>query len=179
MAGETAIQVGEAVSAWADINPAMALAPRPEPRSQSLARLQPATSDEFRNELTACLALVVPVGMTEEARREWLTVAWATLKHLPADLLSLGCVKARQACDHPSKIVPTVVAETEALMRARWDTAREDEHPQLPPPKDLLAHRGQPMSEAETTELNAILEGLGATARYRPDGSRYVIGEAA
>jgi hypothetical protein len=70
-------------TAWEEINPQTALARPQERRLQSLERLEPATSDVFRNELTACLALVVPVGMTEEGRREWLVVAWATLKHLP------------------------------------------------------------------------------------------------
>jgi hypothetical protein len=38
-----------------------------------------------------------------------------------------------------------------------------------------MDRRGKPMSEAETEELNATLERLGATARYRPDGSRFTI----
>jgi hypothetical protein len=102
---------------------------------QSLERLKPATSDVFRNELTACLALVVPVGMTEEGRREWLVVAWATLKHLPADVLSFGCKAARESCDHPSKIVPTIIAETQEMMRWRRDAVRDEEPPaQLPEP---------------------------------------------
>ena len=75
----------------------------------------------FRNELTACLALVAPVGMTEESRREWLSVAWDTLKHLPPDVLAIGAKKARQKCDHPSKLVPTIIAETEHLVKWRRD----------------------------------------------------------
>jgi hypothetical protein len=35
------------------------------------------------------------------------------------------------------------------------------------------------MSEADTAELNRILENLGATARYRTDGSRYVVDRGA
>jgi hypothetical protein len=31
------------------------------------------------------------------------------------------------------------------------------------------------MTEDEATELNAILANLGATARYRADGSRYTV----
>ena len=41
-------------------------------------------------------------------------------------------------------------------------------------PKPLMERRGEPMSEAETAELNTALEKLGAKARYRPDGSRYM-----
>jgi hypothetical protein len=96
---------------WEEINPPMVSAPRHGlPR-----RLRPSGaghSDVFRNELTACLTLVAPAGMTEEARRDWLAVAWGTLKHLPPDILAIGCKKARETCDHPSKIVPTILAET-------------------------------------------------------------------
>jgi hypothetical protein len=102
-----------------------------------LERLKPATNIEFRNELTACLVLVAPVGMTEEARGEWLRVAWETLKHLPADLLGIGCRKARETCDHPSKIVPAILAETRDLLERRRDHVRASYTPparQLPPP---------------------------------------------
>lgn len=80
----------------------------------------------FRNELTACLALTAPVGMTEEARRDWLAVAWDTLKEFPPDILQLGARAARRKCDHPSKIVPTIVAETSELMRWRREAKRDD-----------------------------------------------------
>ena len=111
-------------TAWQDINPTTALARQAAPRSPSLA---PATSEQFRNELTACLALVVPVGMTEEARREWLAVAWATVGHLPPDLLSIGCKAAREKCDHPSKVVPTILAETKEMLGWRRGSLRHEE----------------------------------------------------
>jgi hypothetical protein len=87
----------------------------------------------FRNELTACLALVAPVGMTEEAKRDWLAVAWATLKDLPPDLLSRGCKVARETCDHPCKVVPTIIEATRQSMayRRRADVT---DAPRLSPP---------------------------------------------
>jgi len=88
----------------------------------------------FRNELTACLTLVAPVGMTEEAKRDWLAVAWDTLKHLPPSILTSGARKARLLCDHPSKVVPTIVAETAEMMRWHADAARDKPSPALPPP---------------------------------------------
>jgi hypothetical protein len=162
-------------TAWEEINPRMALAPQREQRARSLGNLAPATSEQFGNELTACLALVVPVGMTEEGRAEWLAVAWATLKHLPPDILAIGCKKARETCDHPSKIVPMIVDETKDLMRWRREhyTPSDLQITGPRPPRHLLDRRGEPMSEDETNELNRLLENLGATARYRPDGSRY------
>ena len=136
--------------------------------------LKPAGSEVFRNELTACLALVAPAGMSEEARRDWLAVAWGTLKDLPADVLQIGCAEARRVCDHPAKIVPTIIQATNDWMRSRKEAARAIIEPVgVLPKKPILDRRGERMTSAETDELNAALERLGATARYRPDGSRY------
>lgn len=89
----------------------------------------------FRNELTACLALTAPAGMTEENRRDWLAVAWDTLKHIPPDILTIGARKARLKCDHPSKIVPAIVDETKDMMR--WQRERHDQQfTALPAPKE-------------------------------------------
>lgn len=177
-------QIGEIIgteSAWAEINPPMASARPAGPPCASSDRLRPATSDQFRDELEACLALVVPVGMDEAARAEWLAVAWATLKHLPADLLASGCQHARLNADHPSKIVPLIVADTQEAYERRQRIDREYA-PALPaprPPRPVMDRRGQPMSQEDTAELNRILEGLGATARYRSNGERFHVEQPA
>lgn len=73
--------------------------------------------------------------MTEEARRDWLLVAWETLKDIPPDILMIGAKVARAKCDHPSKIVPTIFEETKELMRWRRDATREfAERQALPAP---------------------------------------------
>jgi hypothetical protein len=111
-------------TAWEEINPPMVSAPRRGPVSpfsgNDDARIV------FRNELTACLTLVAPVGMDEEARRDWFAIAWDTLKDLPPDVLAIGARKARKICDHPSKIVPTIIAETEDIRRWRSMSQREE-----------------------------------------------------
>lgn len=113
-------------SPWDDINPPMASAPQPGRQiASSTSLLSPATNTEFRDELTACLSLVAPVGMAEEARAEWLAVAWSTLGHLPADLLAIGAQKARETCDHPSKIVPAILGETRDMLDRRRYHFRE------------------------------------------------------
>ena len=91
----------------------------------------------FRNELAACLTLTAPVGMTEEARRDWFAVAWETLKDIPPDILAIGARAARKKCDHPAKIVPTIVSETAEMLALErrlkeWDSASST--PKLPPP---------------------------------------------
>lgn len=89
------------------------------------AALAPAEKNDFRRQLTACLALCAPSGMAETDRNEWLRVAWGTLRDLPAGLLERGCDVARRTCDHPSKIVPTILREVDtALRRRRGDRGR-------------------------------------------------------
>lgn len=70
-------------------------------------------------QLSACLALVRPVGMTENETMDWLAVAADCLSDLPDDILETGCRIARRKCTHHSQIVPTVIGETEELMRWR------------------------------------------------------------
>lgn len=83
------------------------------------ASLTPARREQFRDQLTACLTLVAPSGMAPADRDEWLRTAWITVQHLPADLLVRGCDVARRTCDHPSKIVATVMREVDTTMAQR------------------------------------------------------------
>jgi hypothetical protein len=155
-------------TAWEDINPTTALAPRPEPRRPSSVQLQPASPEEFRNELTACLALVAPVGMTEESRREWLAVAWDTLGHLPADILASGCRSARESCDHPSKIVPAVIEATKDWMQTRRNIAGA---PYIPPERQIEPRPEEPMTADDIREANLLFRSLRIKTRYFDDGS--------
>ena len=116
-------------TAWEDINPVTVSAQQPAP-PVTYSGLEPATKQQFAVELTACLALVAPVGMDENARREWLRVAWETLKHLPPDLLAKGCRAARLKCDHPAKIVPAIIEETREWMATRRESARYEVIPE-------------------------------------------------
>ncbi|MES2295226.1 MAG: hypothetical protein V4527_18160 [Pseudomonadota bacterium] len=117
--------------------------------------------------------------MTEGARTEWFKVARGTVGHLPLDLLRIGCDHARKVADHPAKIIPAITAETERLFNERRRSIAEDRERQsrLPPPtkRDVMNRRGEAMSPEDTAELNDRLERLGATARYREDGSKYFI----
>jgi len=155
-------------SPWEDINPRRtALVSQPEPQSQSLdpwsnprTALAPATSDDFRRELTSCLALCGAVGMTEESRREWLTVAWGTLQGIPADLLARGCAEARRTADHPSKIVPTIMREVEQAWR--WRREYHGGSTRIEPTRRI------PEPERCTPEqARAILKEFGLSSAFR------------
>jgi hypothetical protein len=81
------------------------------------SELTPATAKAGTAELLACLTLVAPTGMSAEDRNAWVAVAKATLSGIPADLLALGCKKARETCRFASEVVPTIIAHTKAI----WD----------------------------------------------------------
>jgi N-acetyl-beta-hexosaminidase len=122
------------MGAWEEINPTTGSVQRHEQRSPSSA-LEPASREQFAVELTSCLALVAPVGMTEEAKRDWLRVAWETVGHLPSDVLEAACLEARKSCDHPSKIVPAILSASEQRMRWRREAVRDQsDNLRLPKP---------------------------------------------
>ena len=141
---------------WEEINPPMALAP---PQGLASPSLVPASKEQFRNELTACLALVVPVGMTEEARRDWLAVAWATVGHLPPDMLTEGCEAARRTADHPSKIVPAIIAATDGWMETRRRLNQYQPQPQQFVPL-LKDETDRPLTLDELRGMSPFLIGL-------------------
>lgn len=67
-------------------------------------------------QLSASLALVRPVGMTEGETMDWLAVAADVLSHIPPHIMERGARSARQRCTHHSQIVPAIIADTrEAL----------------------------------------------------------------
>lgn len=118
---------------------------------------QPASTNEAIALLTACLALVRPVGMGEDEASDWLGAAVTTIGPVPIGLLDRACLTARRTCTHHSQIVPAIIAEVES---ERERSARLDEFTRpvsLPPPSyqmsqeeldELVAERGRGLSVA-------------------------------
>lgn len=80
-------------------------------------RLRRADRAEMLNELTPILALVSPAGMGQDDREEWIDAARRLVGHLPPQLLRRGALAAGRTCDHPAKIIPAILAETDAAYR--------------------------------------------------------------
>ena len=109
--------------------------------------------------LSGCLALVRPVGMTEDETRQWLNVAARTLAEYSLPDIAAGCGTARRDCTHYSQIVPTVAKHCEAVKipePIKW----EQPTIALPPPKltqaevdRIVADRGREMSIARDRGL--------------------------
>ena len=58
--------------------------------------------------LAPCLTIAAPSGMSLDDRTEWFMAAAGFLSDIPAGLLREAAKAA--VCDHPSKIVPTILA---------------------------------------------------------------------
>lgn len=109
--------------------------------------------------LSSCLALVKPVGMSEDDTHAWLRIAARELAHMPGDLMADGCAHARKTCTHHAQIVPAIVKHTEdRLAQRRKLAAPEPKREALPKPE-----RWQPTAE----ELEAIKREAAASLSAR------------
>jgi hypothetical protein len=125
------------------------------------------------------LGLVAPVTMSADQQTLWLASAVETLSDATAEEVLAVSVAVRQTVTRPSQIVPEVTRLVVELRNERAEQRRREHMRSIPigppPKKHVLDRRGEPMSDDDTAELNRLLELQGANARYRPDGSRYVI----
>lgn len=123
------------------------------------------------------LGLVAPVTMSADQQTLWLASAVETLSDATAEEVVAVSVAVRQTVTRPSQIVPEVTRLVVELRNERAEQRRREHMRSIPaatpPPKHVLDRRGEPMSEDDTAELNRLLTNMGATARYRPDGSKY------
>lgn len=108
-------------------------------------------------ELGQCLTLCAPSGMREDERVNWLTVAHSRIAHIPAKPFWTACQYAMDHCDHPSKIIPTIIKRSkewadsllkvERIKRAQYQNANA--------PK--LTRQEIVQDESERSEIAKIL----------------------
>ncbi len=127
-------------------------------------------------ELGKALALVAPITMSVEQQELWLRAAADALQDIHGSEVAAVSVELRRTVTRPSQIVPEI-ARLVAERRARQNSIAQATQPVWGPPirKPVMDRRGEPMSQEDTDELNTTLEKFNATARYRSDGSRYMI----
>ena len=164
-------QIGEVVDAWADLGPTRPLPLseqrlRPSARAAEIIgklglRFPPANSVD-RDAHAARVALLaedcadIPDDWLDEAARRWAKAQpfFPRTCELREDALAYG--RHLTSC----RALPAPHAPIVALLR------------------DVMDRRGEPMTEGDTDKLNATLERLGGSFRYRADGSRHKVGEA-
>lgn len=138
--------------------------------------LQPASPQEAVALLTSCLALVRPVGMTENEAEDWLSVAVGAVIEYPAIYLREAAWQAQKSCTHHAQIVPAMVKHCEGNIPARDPFAwaahpvalPAPEMPRLPPPKLT-----QQMVDAMTPEL--VKMGLTCGALIRDEQGNVLV----
>lgn len=126
--------------------------------------------------LTPCLTLVAPVGMDGEQQATWAAAAFKALEGYSVREIEAGAQVAMRKADHPSKIVPLIVKEIEAMgeysrdTRARPEPIRAPERILPAPPREIVPPE----------ETQAILRSVGLdlsdvpgrqSARRVPGGS--------
>jgi hypothetical protein len=166
-------QIGEISSAWADLGPT-----RPLPSSEQQQR-----PSAKALEIIGKLGLRYPPANSVD--REAHAARVALLAEDCADIPDEWLDEAARRWAKSQPFFPrTCEFREEALSYGRYLEGRKalpaPKREAPPPPKrSLLDRRGEAMTQEESDELNRILAQLGATARYRPDGSRYTIERAA
>lgn len=99
--------------------------------------------------------------MGSDERRTWLVAAWAEIKDIPIGPFLSACNTARKTCDHPSKIVPTIIRDSQELtaaIRRNQSAADPGERRALPAP-----YREEP--DEEQLEVAAMMRDLMAKLR--------------
>lgn len=141
--------------------------PKPQP-APPLAWLAPASLEEIMLALAPCLTIAAPSGMSLDDRTEWFMAAAGFLSEVPAGLLKEAAKAA--VCDHPSKIVPTILAYARDN-RETWEwrnrpasnvprlTVVKDEAPPIPP---ILRNLRQADVDMMSDEMRAIAIECGA-----------------
>lgn len=99
------------LTAWEEVGAIARSTPRSlQCRIADITDTDPCSSEEIIGELAPLLALVAPTGMDTQARRVWFNAAVRALDGIPILLLKRGVEAATAKADHPSKIVPTILA---------------------------------------------------------------------
>jgi hypothetical protein len=137
--------------------------PKPQPAPSLPAWLDPATPEQAALNLSRCLTLSAPTGMSLDDRTEWLMVASDMIGHIPASLLEEACKHAGKVCDHPAKIIPAICAYADKN-RSNWEYCNR---PQINAPR-LSVVRDEPkpepikpMTQADVDATPDYLIGLG------------------
>lgn len=116
----------------------------------------PARDEDFATELTPCLTLVAPVGMTKGERTMWLHAAARALDGIPLDLLRKGCAAALLMADHPRNIVSNIYQAIKDDLPHRRSGARTEPRPlPLPRPDETEEER------QERLQVRDLMAGLG------------------
>ena len=151
---------------------------RIQPRQPSEGYRMQSEAEALSTDLAKMLGLVAPITMSADQQALWIASAVDALRDIRASEVAEISMEVRRTVTRPSQIVPEI-AKLVAERRARESRIRQAScQPAIegPPVKRHIADRDRRTFKAEDwAELNEHLEKMGAGARYRPDGTRYLI----
>jgi hypothetical protein len=89
---------------------------------------------ERDTELLRCLALVRPVGMSDDMASDWLTSALFEVRAMDERQFRAGCQHARATCTHHAQIIPAIMQGSAEAAKPdfatqyikRWNRALKD-----------------------------------------------------
>ena len=113
-------------------------ADRRETRPSSLSS-EWASAEGLIPQLSACLALVRPVSMTEDAAAEWLAVAANELAGYRRLSVEVALSDARHRCTHHGQIIPHVIKYMEEANPWRMGKPLERQLPRSAASRSLPA----------------------------------------
>ena len=134
--------------------------PTTSSRTSAEQRISP---EDFSAALTPCLSLTGGVGMSRDERRIWLNAAYKALEGFtPADIQN-GAAAAMLVADHPSKIVPSIVAAIEREKASRYQPMASIVRPDV---RGLPAPGGERPTADEVAQISKRY-GVGSFASKR------------
>jgi len=149
------------------------------------ASCQPCDPEKLKKRLTVTGMAMAPNRAPAEATA-WLHELSRLLGDLPEDIVFEALDIHQRKCRFPPTVAEIREIADPIMEKRRKETARLDAMarflasgqpiPQMavnPPKRHVMDPCGEALTPAETEELNAILARIGASTRYRNDGSRY------
>lgn len=109
--------------------------------------------------LTTCLALVRPVGFSDDNARDWLRVAAQEIADIRLDILEYACREARRKATHHAQIVPAIVAAADEWRGLHtFRCASTEEFTALPPPPPLSQEQFEVIVAERSLALSVALD---------------------
>lgn len=113
-----------------------------------------ATPEGLIPQLSACLALVRPVSMSEDAAAEWLAVAAGELAGYSKLMVEAGLSDARQTCTYHGQIVPHVIKWMQGSTPWRMGQPLERRLPAKPEQRAIGHNPATALIEQTTRKLS-------------------------
>lgn len=131
-----------------------------EVRRRDIRDLVPVSRDEFFASVAPCLTLAAGVGMSPDDQDAWMEAAYQALDGIPIALLERGAEAAMRSADHPSKIIPAIMAEIGESWRWRREYRASTSAQPVAEPAEATEDRCTP------EQARAILKEFGLASAF-------------